>query len=161
MQKILISSCLLGEPVRYDAKGTPLDHELIRLWQAQGRLVAVCPELLGGLPAPRPCCEVLGQGGGAAVLAGRARVMGADGSDFTAAFIGGAQMVLELARTNGARLAILKERSPSCGSHIIYDGHFASRRIAGSGVTAVLLEREGVQVFCEDELAAVASLLAD
>ncbi|OPZ60936.1 MAG: hypothetical protein BWY87_00149 [Deltaproteobacteria bacterium ADurb.Bin510] len=161
MKKILISACLLGAPVRYDALGSPLDHELIRLWQAKGRLVPVCPEMLGGLPAPRPCCEILGSGGGEAVLDGAARVMGADGGDLTEPFVRGARQVLAIAREQAARIAILKERSPSCGSHIIYDGHFASRRIAGRGVTTALLEREGIRVFCEDELAAVADLLED
>lgn len=160
MHKILISACLLGEPVRYDVQGTPVDHDLIRLWRAQGRLVPVCPEMLGGLPAPRACCEIDGAGGGDAVLTGAARVMGADGVDVTAAFVAGARIVLEQARAVHAPLAILKERSPSCGSSIIYDGSFGSRRIAGSGVTAALLRAAGLEVFSENELEAAAAFLA-
>lgn len=161
MQKILISACLVGEPVRYDAKGTPVDHELVRRWLAEGRLIPVCPEMLGGLPAPRACCEILGAGGGAAVLAGTARVLAADGVDLTGPFVTGAGQVLAIAREQGAALAILKERSPSCGAHIIYDGCFASRRIAGSGVTAALLESAGLRIFSEHELEACAALLSD
>jgi len=159
MRKIIISACLLGEPVRYDAKGTPVDHDLIRLWAEQGRLVPVCPEMLGGLPAPRACCEIDGLGGGAAVLSGAARVMGADGVDLTEAFVAGARIVLAQARAVDAPLAILKERSPSCGSGIIYDGTFESRRIAGSGVTASLLCAQGLKVFSEDQVEAAAAFL--
>jgi uncharacterized protein YbbK (DUF523 family) len=57
-------------------------------------------------------------------------------------------------------IAILKQRSPSCGSREIYDGSFAGRRIAGTGVTTALLRRHGIMVFDETELAEAASWLS-
>ena len=145
---ILISACLLGCACRYDGKSKP--HPLAQALARHGLVVPVCPEQLGGLPTPRAPSEQQND-----------RVVSADGTDVTTQYRRGAEETLRLAALYGCTTAVLKERSPSCGSHIIYDGRFASRRIAGSGVTAALLEREGVQVFCEDELAAVASLLAD
>jgi uncharacterized protein YbbK (DUF523 family) len=113
----------------------------------------VCPEVDGGLGTPRPPAEILG-GDGGDVLAGRARVITADGRDVTAAYLSGARRALETARRVGAERAILKSRSPSCGSDSIYDGSFAGRTRAGEGVTAALLRANGIQVSTEEELGA-------
>ncbi|MGI5164195.1 DUF523 domain-containing protein [Spirillospora sp. CA-253888] len=160
MERILVSSCLLGRPVRYDGAGKPVADALFEGWRAEGRLVPFCPEVAGGLPVPRPPAEIVG-GDGAAVLDGTARVLADTGQDVTGAFVRGARLALDAARRAGAGIAILKEGSPSCGSRRIYDGTFSGRSTAGDGVTAALLEREGVRVFGEDELPAVAALLAD
>jgi uncharacterized protein YbbK (DUF523 family) len=152
MQHILVSACLLGHPVRYDGKDAAADSEIFRRWQAEGRLVGVCPEMAGGLPTPRPPAEIRGGPGGAAVLAGRARVIDNTGSDASAAFIAGAQHALAIAVQRGIRLAVLKDDSPSCGSTHIYDGTFAGRKIQGFGVTAALLERHGIKVFSESHI---------
>jgi len=74
------------------------------------------------------------------------------GRDKTESFIRGSREVLELARVIGARYAILKERSPSCGSHWIYDGTFSGTVRKGRGVTAALLEREGIRVYSENDI---------
>jgi uncharacterized protein YbbK (DUF523 family) len=81
------------------------------------------------------------------------------GRDVTEAFEAGAQLALEVARANAAPLAILKEGSPSCGSHRINDGTFSGRKIEGRGVTAALLERHGIRVFSEEEVVAAAEYL--
>lgn len=152
MEKILVSRCLLGHAVRYDG-GAHGPIELLRRWQAEGRLVALCPEVAGGLPTPRPPAEIPG-GQGAAVLDGTLTVRTVEGGDVSAAFLAGAQAALELVRTHGIRLAVLKARSPSCGNRENYDGSFSGRRVAGEGVTAAALRRAGVQVFSEEELEA-------
>jgi len=79
----------------------------------------------------------------------------------TACFIDGAARALEAARKNGVKLAILKEGSPSCGSTYIYDGTFSSIRKAGQGVTAALLERNGIRVFSEEEIEEAADYIAE
>ncbi|MGK5558558.1 DUF523 domain-containing protein [Actinomadura kijaniata] len=158
MERILVSSCLVGRPVRYDGRGKPVRDDLFERWRAEGRLVPFCPEVAGGLPVPRPPAEIVG-GDGADVLDGTARVVADTGEDVTEAFVAGARLALETARRAGARLALLKESSPSCGSRMIYDGTFTGTRIAGDGVTAALLEREGVRVFGEEGLADLAALL--
>lgn len=151
MQYVLVSACLLGRPVRYDGSHKHVAHDVLAAWLRAGRVVAVCPETAAGLPVPRPPAEVVGQGGGAAVLAGHARVMDAQGGDVSAAFVEGAAQALRQARQQGIRLAVLKQDSPSCGTGTIYDGAFAGNRVAGLGVTAALLESAGIRVFSEDQ----------
>ena len=157
MQKILVSRCLLGHRVRYDG-GAHGPFDLLERWQADGRVIALCPEVAGGLPTPRAPAEIPG-GQGAQVLDGQATVMTVDGEDVSAAFLAGAEQALTLVKRHGIRLALLKARSPSCGNRENYDGSFTGARVAGEGVTAALLRRAGVQVFNEDELAAAEAAL--
>lgn len=159
--KVLVSACLLGQPVRYDgrASGHP---DLLQRWQAEGRVVPLCPEVAGGLPTPRPAAEIPG-GQGGQVLDGQTQVLTASGADVSAAFMAGAHQALELVRRHGIRVAVMKSGSPSCGNRQTYDGTFTGVKVAGEGVTTALLRREGVQVFSELELdeaeRALASLL--
>ncbi|MNZ31703.1 hypothetical protein D3C78_490110 [compost metagenome] len=158
MEKILVSRCLLGHAVRYDG-GAHGPIDLLLQWQAEGRVVALCPEVAGGLPTPRPPAEIPG-GQGAAVLDGALSVRTLAGRDVGAAFRAGAQAALQLVREHGIRIAVLKARSPSCGNLENYDGSFSGRRVPGEGVTAALLRRAGVQVFNEEQLADVVRALA-
>lgn len=143
MKRVLVSACLLGLRCRYDG-GDNFSPEAA---EAAARVcpVPVCPELLGGLGIPRTPAEVVG-GDGREVLAGAARVVTRDGRDVTAAFVRGAEEVLRAARAVGACEAWLKARSPSCGVTEIHDGSFSRRLRAGPGVTAALLEREGLRL---------------
>jgi uncharacterized protein YbbK (DUF523 family) len=158
MERILVSACLLGQPVRYDGTGRRSDDALFERWREEGRLVPICPEVRGGLPVPRPAAEISG-GSGGDVLDGRARVVTRDGTDVTSQFVAGARQALEQARTYGVRLAILKESSPSCGRLRVFDGSFAGRKVPGEGVTTALLERHGIAVFAEDAAEDAAALL--
>lgn len=158
MQKILVSRCLLGHPVRYDG-GSSGPFDLLASWQAEGRVVGLCPEVSGGLPTPRPPAEIPG-GQGAAVLAGDAQVLTLQREDFTAQFVRGAEIALRQVREHGIRIAILKANSPSCGNRQTYDGTFTGTRVTGEGVTAALLRREGIEVFNEFELQEAAQALA-
>ncbi|MDR6678838.1 DUF523 domain-containing protein [Pseudomonas oryzihabitans] len=159
MEKILVSRCLLGHRVRYDG-GAHGPFDLLGSWQAEGRIVPLCPEVAGGLPTPRPPAEIAG-GQGGAVLDGQLPVLTDSGADVTAAFVAGAEAALELVARHGIRLAVLKARSPSCGNSENYDGSFSGTRVAGEGVTAAALKRVGVTVFNETELAAAQRLLAE
>ncbi|MEW9532216.1 DUF523 domain-containing protein [Microbispora sp. NPDC049125] len=159
MERILVSACLLGSRVRFDGGAKTSGDELLAAWRAEGRLVPFCPEVEGGLPVPRPPAEIEGGAGGAAVLSGEARVLTPDGSDVTWAFLSGARQALAAATSSGARLAILKEGSPSCGSLRVHDGTFSGRAVPGRGVTAALLELNGVRVFGEDRIAEAAAHL--
>ena len=159
MEKILISRCLLGHAVRYDGGASgPFDQ--VTMWQAEGRVVAICPEVAGGLPTPRPAAEIAG-GQGVDVWEGRAQVLTAEGEDFSAAFLDGARQALALVQRHNIRIAVLKEGSPSCGSGYVYDGHFAGRRQPGVGVTAQLLRGAGLYVFSEHQWAEAAAFLAE
>lgn len=152
-QKLLVSACLLGQAVRYDGAAKRCDHALLARWVAEGRVLPLCPELLGGLPVPRPPAEIGNGAGGAAVLAGSAQVVDVTGQLVSGAFLAGARRTLALAQAEGVRVAVLKEGSPSCGSARIRDGSFGGLSVAGAGVTAALLRQAGLQVFSEDQLA--------
>jgi uncharacterized protein YbbK (DUF523 family) len=159
MQKILVSACLLGQPVRYDGAGHGPFAPLLQ-WQQQGRVVALCPEVAGGLPTPREPAEILG-GQGGQVLDGLIAVRTVTGEDVSAAFVAGAQIAERLVQQHGIRIAVLKARSPSCGNQQNYDGSFSGTLVAGEGVTATALRRLGVQVFNEAQLSQVQALLDD
>lgn len=108
----------------------------------------VCPEVAGGLGVPRPPAEIVG-----------GRVLTRAGDDVSSAFVAGAQHALEVVRRFDLRLALLKQRSPSCGSKEIYDGSFSGRLVAGEGLTAALLRANGVEVYDETQLDEVAARL--
>ena len=137
MEKLLVSACLLGTPCRYDGKSKPCDA-VIAL-RSRFELLPVCPEVMGGLPTPRIPSEIQGD-----------RVRMRDGTDVTENYRRGAQKALEIARENGCKIAILKEKSPSCGKGAVYDGSFCGRLTDGMGVTAALLHAEGIPIFSED-----------
>lgn len=135
---ILVSACLLGTPCRYDGQSRP--HEGVLALMGRHTLIPVCGEIMGGLPTPRASAERRGDA-----------VVTREGTDVTAQFRRGAEEVLRLCRLYGATAAILKERSPSCGSGLIYDGTFTGALTSGWGVTAELLRRSGVTVYGESE----------
>ena len=151
MVYVMVSACLLGEKVRYNGADSLSSHPVLRRWLDEGRVVPFCPELAGGLGVPRPPAEIQGANGDA-VLDGTARILTNTQVDVTDAFVRGAALAAEAARSRGVRIAILKEGSPSCGSSRIADGSFSGTKVPGHGVTAALLEREGVRVFSEHEI---------
>jgi uncharacterized protein YbbK (DUF523 family) len=159
-EKILVSACLVGNKVRYNAADVPCENDWLEQWKAEDRLVAFCPEVAGGLPVPRPPAEMKGSGG-AAVLEGGGQVLDNAGRDVTEYFVEGAKKALETAQRNEIKVAILKENSPSCGSSFIYDGTFSGIRLEGQGVTTALLQQHGIRVFSEHEIAAAAVYLAE
>ncbi len=145
---ILVSACLLGLPCQYDGQFCP--QPALQELAARGEVLPCCPEVLGGLGVPRPPAEIV-RGDGEDVLEGRARVINAQGQDVTWEFLRGAQATLRLAHRWGIKRAILKSHSPSCSSRYIYDGTFRGRLREGQGVTAALLQREGMEVCSEEE----------
>ena len=130
----LISACLCGIPCRMDGASKPVPA-LVEL-AARGEAIPVCPEVLGGLPTPRPASERQPDG----------RVVNCEGRDVTVRFRRGAVRALEICLQNGCTCAILKSRSPSCGVDRIYDGTFSGRIIEGSGVFAAALRENGFRV---------------
>jgi uncharacterized protein YbbK (DUF523 family) len=152
---LLISACLLGVACNHEGRGSPraIVDELAKHY----RLVPVCPEVLGGLPTPRAAAELQG-GDGSDVVAdtGDARVVNIEGEDVTAAYRRGAEAAVAVAKAVGAERAVLKARSPSCGSSAVYDGTFSRRLVPGRGVTAAALAAAGLEVGSEEDAAAVA-----
>ena len=140
-RKILVSACLLGICCRYDGRGNPNDAVLSLLNRDDITLIPVCPEQLGGLSTPRIPSERRGE-----------RVVNRAGEDVTSQFIRGAEEALRIAKLYGCQVAVLKERSPSCGCGRIYDGTFSRKLTDGDGVTAELLRREGIKVYGESQV---------
>ncbi len=157
-QKILISACLMGEKVRYNGTDLLIEHPLLKQWHRNGRLVSVCPEVTGGLSTPRAPAEII-NGNGETVLSQQTTVVNNIGEDVTQAFILGAQKTLQIAKENHCIVAILTERSPSCGSNMIYDGSFSGQRIKGMGVTSALLEQHNIRVFNQEQIEQLALYL--
>ena len=138
-ENLIISACLLGTPCRYDGKSVKkIDVEpLLKKYN----LIPICPEIYGGLSTPRVPSERQCE-----------RVVMKDGTDVTEAFNKGAMAALNFAKINGARRALLKAKSPSCGKGRIYDGSFSGALTEGDGVAAELLMASGIEVFSEDEI---------
>ncbi len=136
--KILVSACLLGVCCRYDGQAKP--HEGVLSLLGRHTLIPVCPEIYGGLATPRPAAERVGK-----------RVLTAQGGDVTAQYRRGAEETMRLGRLYGCEAALLKERSPSCGSGVIHNGRFDGGLTPGDGVTAALLRANGIAVYGESE----------
>nr|WP_318024166.1 DUF523 domain-containing protein [Ghiorsea bivora] len=148
-----MSACLLGEAVRYD--GGDCAHHLnkksamlLQQWQQEGLLLPLCPEVLGGLPVPRPAAEIVGD-----------KVVTQAGEDVSQAFCIGAEKALALCQQYQIQYAILKQGSPSCGNSLVNDGTFSKTKVRGQGITARLLTAHQIQVFNEIELSQLQVLL--
>ena len=139
MEKILISACLIGDNCKYDG-GNNLNPHIESLLEKY-ELIPFCPEVEGGLPIPRTASEQRGD-----------YVVMQDEKDVTRNFELGARKALMLCLYLKIKIAVLKERSPSCGTHQIYDGSFTGKKIDGMGVTARLLKENGIKVYSEDEI---------
>ncbi|MDD4437079.1 MAG: 2-thiouracil desulfurase family protein [Tissierellia bacterium] len=134
----IVSACLCGEKTRYDGKVLVTDK--IKRLVDEGKAIMVCPEVLGGLKVPRLPCEIKS-----------GRVINIASDDKTEHFIEGAFKTLETAKNYGIKKAILKEKSPSCGSKYIYDGTFTKALIKGRGITTGLLQLNDIEVISEEE----------
>lgn len=136
---LLVSACLLG--VACNHEGEAAKRSLRETLEERYRVVPVCPEVLGGLPSPRPAAEIQPDG----------RVVNVEGADVTAAYRRGAEAAVRAARATGAVRAVLKARSPSCGSSQVYDGTFSRRLVDGEGITAATLREVGVEITSEED----------
>jgi len=151
--KVLVSGCLGGAKIRYNASGVEMNHEIWRRWEQEGRLYHFCPELAVGLAIPRPAAEIF-EGTAADVLDGKAKVMDVTGADTTESYVRGAQLAVKEALDQGVATAVLTDGSPSCGSTFQYSGYFDGETKPGNGVLAESLLRAGIKVFPHTDLGA-------
>ncbi len=140
MENLLVSACLLGVECKYCGGSNKLPEQQLAALRQCFRLIPVCPETAGGLPTPRDPSERLGD-----------KVLSNQGRDVTAQYQKGAETALRLARRYGCKAALLKEKSPSCGSGLIYDGSFTGTLVTGDGLAAQALKEEGLIVFGESD----------
>lgn len=146
--KILVSACLLGENCKYSGSNNKNDS-VIALGDKH-TLIPICPECFGGLAIPRPPAEIR-----------NGKVYNKLGDDVTEHFEDGAEKALYVAEEKGCRLAVLKERSPSCGFGEIYDGTFTGNTVRGNGITAQLLYDNGIKIFGESKLKQLEEYIED
>ncbi|MBQ5661233.1 MAG: DUF523 domain-containing protein [Lachnospiraceae bacterium] len=145
MDHILVSACLCGKDCKWDG-GNNKNQKLLDYMESmsgKAEFHEVCPEQMGGLSTPRPASEIR--------IEDR-QVVNTEGHDVTEEFERGAELALQVAKKYGCTLAILKERSPSCGCHGIYDGTFSKKIVDGMGKTAELLKANGIKVIGESEI---------
>ena len=138
MEKILVSACLCGQKTRFDGKDNPFPF--IERLKRHYDVVPFCPEVEGGLPIPREACEIVNNS-----------VLTESGKDCTKQYIEGAKKAVSLCHFFGIKIAILKDRSPSCGSRTIHDGSFKNNMIEGLGLTARALIADGIKVYADTD----------
>ncbi len=131
-KKIFVSACLAGYPCRYN--GSEAVSTKVKNLVQKGLTIPVCPEQLAGFPTPRPSCEIM-----------EGKVIEDSGKDVTAMYEKGAQAALEIAQMYGCQKAILKNKSPMCGTTLIYDGTFSGTTMPGKAVLAKVLEKHGIE----------------
>lgn len=137
--KILVSACLLGENCKYNG-GNNKNDNVIKLGEKH-TLIPICPECMAGLHIPRVPSEIR-----------NGSVYSKNGDDLTNEFKDGAQQSLYVAEESACQIAVLKERSPSCGFGEIYDGTFSSKLVKGNGITAQLLYDNGIKIYGESQI---------
>lgn len=139
MEKVLVSACLLGVNCKYN--GNSNKNEKVLKYIKDKQVIPICPEILGGLSTPRTPSEVSNN-----------RIITKDGKDVTSNYTKGAEEVLKLCKLFDVKKAILKSKSPSCGSGLIYDGTFSNILTKGDGITTKLLKENNIEVLTEDDL---------
>jgi len=150
----LVSACLMGKACRYDGEcaKASVQSRIVRLKSRQDvKLVAVCPEELGGLSTPRLPASFNAGDGHDLLRESSSRLFDSEGKDVSDAFVLGAKRTLMIAQQTGAQRACLKERSPSCASSFVYSDEGLRE---GKGVTAALLSQSGIEVVSEETLEA-------
>jgi uncharacterized protein YbbK (DUF523 family) len=152
--KILVSSCLLGEDVRYDGNNSSIafnpkfsfsSKELFMDILCDNEIYSFCPEVSGGLGIPRTPAEIVSN-------EKPFIVKDENGLDVTINFLLGAKKALDICKEENIKVALLKANSPSCGNIKIYDGTFSNNLINGQGLTARLLKDNDIEVFNEEQL---------
>ena len=139
MEIILVSACLLGINCKYNGKNNKNDKVIEYLKDKY--VIPICPEVFGGLPIPRIPSEIKDN-----------NVINKDGKDVTKYFINGANKTLEIAKILNIKKALLKQKSPSCGSGKIYDGTFNNNIINDDGITTKILKDNNIEVITEEDL---------
>jgi uncharacterized protein YbgA (DUF1722 family)/uncharacterized protein YbbK (DUF523 family) len=106
--KIGISSCLLGEKVRYDG-GHKLDHFLTNTLGAYIDWVPVCPEVESGMPVPREAMHLVGDPESPRLVTIRG------GVDHTSRMRRWANKKIKVLASDNLCGFVFKSRSPSSG----------------------------------------------
>lgn len=143
MYKYIVSACLAGVNCKYNGENN-LVKPVLELVE-QGEALPLCPEVMAGLDIPRASCEIR-------YNKGKKQVIDNTGKELTEQFKTAAHKCIQITNILNINQAILKSKSPSCGSKYIYDGTFSGNLIKGKGITAEFLINAGIKVINEKEL---------
>ena len=132
-ENVMVSACLLGLNCKYNG-GNNYNEDLEKILEDKN-VIPICPEIYGGLPTPRIPSEIKDN-----------KVINKEGTEVTSFFKKGAEETLKLAKKFNVTKAYLKQKSPSCGKGLIYDGSFTGNKIDGNGITTELLIENGIEV---------------
>lgn len=123
MKKILVSACLLGHNVKYNGKNN--FNKFVDALKNKYEIIPICPEVDGGLSIPRIPSEIRNN-----------KVINQNNEDVTSFYLRGINRILDLIKNNKIEFIVLKEKSPACGVHFVYDGTFSHKLINGQGFLA-------------------------
>lgn len=137
--KILVSACLLGENCKYDGKNN-YNEKVIEFVKGH-EVIAVCPEVLGGLSVPRKSAEIV-----------NGTIMTKEHISVDKEFREGAAIALKQALDGKIDMAVLQSRSPSCGINQVYDGSFSGKLIEGQGIFAKMLKKAGIKLIDAEDI---------
>lgn len=137
--KLLVSACLVGTNCKYNGKNNK--NEAVLKYLEGKEYMTICPELLTGLPIPRPCVELAG-----------GRLIDDRGNDVDELYRHGVELALQQLDGEEIALAILQSRSPTCGVNQVYDGTFSGRLVAGQGLFAKALKERGIRVVDAEDM---------
>ena len=136
---IFVSACLVGENCKYNGKNN--ENSCVLSFLKDKEYIKICPEVMGGLPTPRPPSEIKGD-----------KVFNIKGENVTKNFISGGEYALEIAKNKKPELIILKAKSPSCGLGQVYDGSFSATLKEGNGIACQMLIDNGFKIITENEI---------
>lgn len=131
--RILVSACILGDNCKYNGKSNRNQFAIDLMKNHE--IIPICPEILAGMPTPRPCAEIV-----------NGVVMDENGNDVHAEYISAVEMALSKIENLDIDLAVLQSRSPTCGVNQIYDGSFSGNLKTGMGLFAQALKQKGYTV---------------
>lgn len=131
--KVLVSSCVMGRNCKYNG-GNNYNPNVMEFLKDK-EVIEICPELLSGLPTPRPSAELVD-----------GIVMSMDGENVDKEYRRGVDLALKEIEDMEIDLVILQSRSPTCGVNQVYDGSFTGKLVVGQGLFAQALIKAGYKV---------------
>ena len=145
-EMILVSACLLGLRCCYNGCDN-MDQSVLDM-REKYILIPACPEQLGGLQTPRPPSFFI-KGDGSQTIEGIDNLINDQNENVSSQFRNGAEETLKICQLFNIKTAILKEKSPSCGTHQIY---LKEKLTKGMGVTATILKSNDIRVMSENDI---------
>lgn len=128
----IVSKCLMGENVRYDGGNKYSKRVETFINNFKGVVLKVCPELDAGLGVPRNPMDII-----------NGKVISRTGQDLSQQIESTCKRIVRSIDPKIKTLAVLKDRSPSCGKSLPY-GMFAETLIKELGENVLVVTEEEI-----------------